>query len=674
MIKALTKLVIFFLVALTGNILILSCSKKEKKATSIFLLEKALSQSGENRGELEKVLSHYRLDPADSLKYKAACFLIENMPYYTYYKGKLLEQYLTYYSLLQETRGKNIKPKVVADSIRHIYGSFHLDSLHFYKDIEIIDSAYLCNNIEWAFKVWQEQPWGKNISFENFCEYLLPYRIGDETLASWREDIYQKYNPLLDSLRASDTPDKEDPIVAVRCLLDTIRKEKFFFTTATPADLPHVGPKITQLKTGSCREISDFVVYVCRALGIPCAIDFIQVRGNENDGHQWVSFIDKYGTLYYQEFPDALKEVRKGTICGIPKIKIYRNTFSLNREMQKEMQRLDTVLVPFFEDPHIIDVTSLYTKNIKKELEIPNSILYKGKPQSRIAYLCASRRMDWEPVAWTEFDEHHLVFNNIQKGSVMRIATYERGRLRFWSDPFEIDVSNEFHFFTPSDSAQDVTLFAKYTLRSEEEFQKRMVGGTFEGSNEPDFRHKDVLYSINKRPERLQTVVKLHSSKAYRYVRYIGPKNSHCNIAEVAFYMSGDTVPLKGKVIGTPGCLQKDGSHEYTNVFDGDLGTSFDYMEPSNGWAGIDFGIPKQIGKIVYTPRSYNNYIRPYNTYELFYCTRKGKWESLGVQISMADSLLYKNVPCDALLLLCNYTQGTQERIFQYEGRKQNWR
>ena len=58
---------------------------------------------------------------------------------------------------------------------------------------------------------------------------------------------------------------------------------------------------------------------------------------------------------------------------------------------------------------------------------------------------------------------------------VMRVATYERGRLRFWTDPFEINVSNEFHFFTPSDSVQDVTLFAKYTLRADDMFLNRMI-------------------------------------------------------------------------------------------------------------------------------------------------------------------------------------------------------
>ncbi|WP_455963029.1 transglutaminase domain-containing protein [Bacteroides bouchesdurhonensis] len=672
--KVLIKLFFVCSFAVIGDFLFFSCTESKKKVPAVSLLENALQQAGENRTELEKVLSHYQTEPTDSLKYKAACFLIENMPYYTYYKGKQLEQYLTYYTLLQETRGMGISPNLLVDSIHYMYGAFQLDSLQSCKDIETVDSAYLCNNIEWAFKVWQEQPWGKHVSFAVFCEYLLPYRIGDETLSSWREDIYRKYNPLLDSLRASGVLDKADPIVAARCLLDSIRKEGIVFTTVAPANLPHVGPEAAQMKTGSCRETSDFVVYVCRALGIPCAIDFMPIRGDENDSHQWISFTDKYGTLYYHEFPNGVSEVRKDGVCAIPKIKVYRNTFSLNRSMQEDMQALDTVIVPLFEDPHLVDVTFSYTKDFKKELKIPGSAIYRGRPRSRIAYLCASRLMEWEPVAWTEFDGRKLVFKDIQKGSVMRVATYEQGHLRFWTDPFEVDISNEFHFYTPSDSVQDVTLFAKYTLRGEDFFRNRMIGGTFEGSNDPAFREKDILYRIDRKPERLQTVVQPYSSKAYRYVRYIGPRDAHCNIAEVAFYASGDTVLLKGKVIGTPGCFQKDGSHEYTNTFDGDVTTSYDYIEPSGGWAGLDLGTPKQIGKIVYTPRSYDNYIRPGDEYELFYCAKRDKWESLGKQVSGADSLSYKNVPTHTLLLLKNYSRGIQERIFKYEDGRQVWR
>ena len=106
--KAMTKLIpIICLFVIIGGSLFYSCSQEKKKETAIVLpLEAALSQAGENRVELEKVLHRYQSNPSDSLKYRAACFLIENMPSYTYYKGKLLEQYLTFFTLLQEARSK----------------------------------------------------------------------------------------------------------------------------------------------------------------------------------------------------------------------------------------------------------------------------------------------------------------------------------------------------------------------------------------------------------------------------------------------------------------------------------------------------------------------------------------------------------------------------------------
>ena len=86
-----------------------------------------------------------------------------------------------------------------------------------------------------AFKVWREQPWGKNVSFETFCEYILPYRIEDETLEYWREMYYEKYNSLLDSLRMSDVLDKEDPIVAAKYLRDRLLDKEHYFTSTSPA-------------------------------------------------------------------------------------------------------------------------------------------------------------------------------------------------------------------------------------------------------------------------------------------------------------------------------------------------------------------------------------------------------------------------------------------------------
>ena len=52
-------------------------------------LEEVLKLAGSNRHELERVIKHYSKDPEDSLKLKAAEFLILNMPgkYSKYYEA-----------------------------------------------------------------------------------------------------------------------------------------------------------------------------------------------------------------------------------------------------------------------------------------------------------------------------------------------------------------------------------------------------------------------------------------------------------------------------------------------------------------------------------------------------------------------------------------------------------
>jgi hypothetical protein len=63
--------------------------------------------AGANRTELEKVLRLYSRHAEDSLKYRAACFLIENMPFYAYPVGERLEKYKIYYAWLRRMPEKS---------------------------------------------------------------------------------------------------------------------------------------------------------------------------------------------------------------------------------------------------------------------------------------------------------------------------------------------------------------------------------------------------------------------------------------------------------------------------------------------------------------------------------------------------------------------------------------
>ena len=151
--KAINRFCIPFLFAL------LACTNETKQ------LDIALQQAKDNKEELEKVLTHFE---NDSLKYRAACFLIENMPYHDYYEGEGLEKYLKYFEVYSD--GKH-KSQQIVDSLKKTDGEFSLRLLSHKYDIQNIDSALLVHNIEWAFKVWQEQPWGKNVCFDDFCEF-----------------------------------------------------------------------------------------------------------------------------------------------------------------------------------------------------------------------------------------------------------------------------------------------------------------------------------------------------------------------------------------------------------------------------------------------------------------------------------------------------------------------
>lgn len=82
-------------------------------------LELALKAAGENREELEKVLNYYRINPSDSLKYKAACFLIENMPSYKFSNSEQLESYKSYYSWLKKVQ-KRIRKKYRIQLLKHM--------------------------------------------------------------------------------------------------------------------------------------------------------------------------------------------------------------------------------------------------------------------------------------------------------------------------------------------------------------------------------------------------------------------------------------------------------------------------------------------------------------------------------------------------------------------------
>ena len=130
-------------------------------------LERALSLAGGNAPELQAVLDHYGKDEADSLKLRAAVFLIENMPGHYALGGPWVERYYEGVdSLLVCEKDRNR----LQEKIDSLAASCHLpDSAVRLDDVEHITAAYLINNIDRAFEVWPSGGYAGHLSFLEIC-------------------------------------------------------------------------------------------------------------------------------------------------------------------------------------------------------------------------------------------------------------------------------------------------------------------------------------------------------------------------------------------------------------------------------------------------------------------------------------------------------------------------
>ncbi|HJV77226.1 MAG TPA: RICIN domain-containing protein, partial [Paludibacter sp.] len=159
-------------------------------------VQEALDEAGDNRQELEKVLIHYGTNPQDSLKFKAACFLIQNMKGYYSVTEENVNKLEKLYRILGDvsTDERNEKYKRGVDSLK-IDFRFNKQP-----DLQYIRANFLIQHIDQAFKAWEAAPWHRNYSFDAFCEYVLPYRVYDEKLSLWSPLIEKRFKPQLDKI------------------------------------------------------------------------------------------------------------------------------------------------------------------------------------------------------------------------------------------------------------------------------------------------------------------------------------------------------------------------------------------------------------------------------------------------------------------------------------------
>ena len=669
-------------------ILIAACRSKQHAA-----IEVALSAAGENRIQLQRVLDHYSR-PRDSLKLKAAKFLIANMPYHYGFYGPEPEKYGEVFYLIDSlnyTRGSlTIADRTrLGDKMIARYGPPQPDLADRIPDVRRVTANYLINDIDLAFRSWQSAPWSKGVCFDDFCDYILPYRIRNEPLEFWRPGFYRQYTPM-----AAGYPHPDSPKQVFNSMIWDLNTETNFtvyFSKYYPFQ-QSLG-QIIKGRIGGCETTSLFSTTAMRAAGLPVALDLIMHWGNTNNRHYMPRLITQgqnfplltnrnlpRNTWHIVDFSSEVDERRhvfvtsdmpKGLyvqwIRTIPKV--YRYTYSASPDLV-ELNRTCSrdEIWPEFRDCDLKDVTDEYVRSSDIIIR-PGAAITRHRP----VYLCVFDITGWKPVAVSPIESDSVLFSRVGQNVVYLPAIYGSGEIQPVGEPFYIDTLNTMHRFTPlKEHRQELCLIRKTAFYSYTAYHSEILkGGRFEGSDSPDFRKADTLYTITGYPFYMNDV-KLPKPRHFRYLRYVAPHTDipeADNIAEVQFVDADSGSPLKGKPMGTPGTED----HGIEKAFDGDPGTYYENADQKGAWIGIDLGAENRAraGHIKFCPRNDTNCILPGEEYELFYWD--GDWVSLGVRKATGDSLVYKNVPKNALLWLRDLNGGIEERIFSYDNGIQRW-
>lgn len=613
-----------------------SCFPYENKKE----LEFALRLAGENRSQLEVVLDYYRHEPQ---KCAAACFLIENMPRYFSYTGEPIER--TKRALLfMKQDNDNMLDKLIHAANRFSYSD--LDRVY---DLEVITADYLIKHIDRMFKHWQERPWNKNLSFDEFCEYLLPYRIGFEPLEDWHEAYENKYGPVLDSLYFGT-----DVIEAASQLNMYIGKtEKIVFNS----ELTYLNPGplfYLDCKTGSCIDHKNSSIYILRSVGIPAMGDFYRNSPSGAIGmHTWAVVRDTTGKDVSFRSPGL--KVERGLEVEHTKGKVYREYYG-KQKLSPELIN-DPDVPAFFRLPYIKDVTDNYTGINRMEVEVPEK-------HNENVYLGVHTSWRTTPIAVAKARKGKAVFENVEEGVVYQLFSAKGGTLYPAGYPVLYELDSIHNFVPDTNRLQTVTLYRKYFMADWlYTFMNYMIGGRLEGAMDKNFTRKTFSYQVQDSVKNI--IVKSFNPDTLlqtRFVRFMSSLDSWVNLAEVSFYTSQGQIP-SGRISlsGGPSLnVYKNGALQ--NITDGDPLTYYSsaYVAAS---AVFDLGSPVSLSRIDIMPRTDDNFIRIGDLYELHYHAGVQGWKSLGKQ--QADQLfLQYNVPSNALLWLQNHTRGKEEQVF----------
>ena len=612
--------------------------------------ESSLQFAGNNRTELEKVLKYYKNDPQ---KLEAAKFLIRNMPHWYSYEGSQLDSIQTVLAYIANT------PKLYAmtEIQKRRWQGFPFYSLPKIYDSHIITAEFLINNIEESFKAWTSRPWNKYLNFEDFCELILPYRVGDERLTNWRIVYKKKYATILDSLYHGS-----DVVEACRIVNEELQKKTVKYNSEL--SLPHLDATfLLSNRVGYCRENCDLGLYAMRACGIPVATEYFKYSPDYQKAHQWLTLRDTTGTFIQFGYDDLIPRRDVCQTDGRKKGKVYRACFGIQEEQKNKYNEITNI-------PE--ELQDFYTKDVTENYFGLNSVIVPVETKDKSVYLGIFTAKGWKPVDIGKGQNDSVIFRNIEPNIIYQpLVLSKDGDYHPAGYPIiYYSGKRKIRILRPNKNLFE-TLILKRKMplipRIKKWLYESIIGAKIDISTNSSFAPFKTLFEFKDTLNYCNYRLQFKTPIKYRYLRYSVPVGKPIELGDIGVYE--DTLCKKKMPIQLITLI--DSVYNPKNITDGNMLSHFRGDVRDNS---IIFDLSKEIqnGCIDFYPRNDGNFIWKGDVYELYYQDGINGWISLGRQKAKGKTLNYK-APQNALLWLRDLTQGEEEQIFIYNNHQQQF-
>ncbi len=407
-------------------VLTIGCSKHSPVAD-------VLDSAGSNRTELEAVLNHYRTVDNNPQKLRATEFLIENMPAHYSYAGTQIYEYYDYAARI--LANKSLSPEQQRDSLLSITDLKYRDlPSHTVPDAQVIKADFLIKNIDTSYDRWVNCDWARQITFDEYLEWLLPYKaIELQELDAWRDTLLAHFGKGLENPIVNDVEYNTASGVA-----DMLRNDAYKglnrYGLYTRAGLPLLSAHLQVTQTyGNIPDYALTAALLMRSAGIPAILDETPVGSRYTAATKWFVIIDDKGVERTSEW-DFSTNISSIFFPYERGPKVYRTTYAINPERWEYSQNAK-YQYPF--DLGKKDVTSKYFRT--SNLAIPIDKKVRKYLKDKYVYIASAVRSEenpWQIVDFGVMKHGKATFHDMGHEVLYQIQGYDGKTLIPISEPF----------------------------------------------------------------------------------------------------------------------------------------------------------------------------------------------------------------------------------------------